>query len=335
VELARPIPCRPPFWAKGGHAQTILGHVLPSRGKRLAGGAKDVEPHTIKVSDTDSLRAHYVPSPAKETIVLLFHGLGGSSSSDYMERIAAVCLARGYSVLAVNHRGCGEGTGLASGAYHSGRSDDLARALEYADDRLRHPRRIVIGFSLSGNALLLQLAQGSGPLPDAGIAVNPPIDLALASERISTGLNRIYDLRFVHQCRRAIRERVEAGLLEHAVHIPALATLHTVDELFTAPQSGFADAADYYERCSTHKHLGRITVPTIILSSHDDPFVPPGSLLGAEVSDQVHVHVERHGGHIGYLTKERTPLGTCRWLDYAMGHYLRELEGIRIRIRIG
>lgn len=332
MNLVRPIDCRPPLWARGGHAQTILGHLLPSSGPRIAQGAPDVETHTIEVSAGDRLRAHFFrgrdpdhPGAQPETLVLLFHGLGGSSSADYIRRIAGVCRGRGHSVLAVNHRGCGEGAGLASGAYHSGRSDDLARSLEYADQHLPHARRIMIGFSLSGNALLLQLGAPTHPLPQAAIAVNPPIDLALASKRISAGLNRIYDLRFVHHCRSAIRDRHAAGLLDSLTRIPILATLNQVDELFTAPQSGFADAADYYARCSTFDRLATIPVPTVIISSGDDPFVPPEPLAQAEVSDKVHVHIEGSGGHVGYLSREATPYGSRRWLDYAIDHYLGEL----------
>ena len=29
------VPCAPPLWARGGHAQTFLGHMLPSPGPHV------------------------------------------------------------------------------------------------------------------------------------------------------------------------------------------------------------------------------------------------------------------------------------------------------------
>ncbi|MEZ4749818.1 MAG: hypothetical protein R3B54_04090 [Bdellovibrionota bacterium] len=72
-------------------------------------------------------------------MVCLFHGLGGSAEADYMQRTARTCLELGLSVVRVNHRGCGEGEGLATEPYHSGRGEDIAAALEFT--RKRFPVR--------------------------------------------------------------------------------------------------------------------------------------------------------------------------------------------------
>ena len=55
----------------------------------------------------------------------------------------------------------------------------------------------------------------------------------------------------------------------------------------------------------------------------DDPFAPASDLGPA--SPAVHRHQERHGGHCGYLSAKVTPLGTRRWMDYAVDHYLAQL----------
>lgn len=327
MELPRPQACVPPRWARGGHPQTVFGHLLPSGGDPWEASST----HEIELPDGDRLVARLVRPPAQtriesEWLALLFHGLGGSSEADYIRRTATLCAARGYSVLAVNHRGCGAGEGLARGTYHSGRSDDVAACLAWADRETPHAKRVVIGFSLSGNATLLALASQTQPLPDAAIAVNPPIDLAAASRLISAGFNRAYEMRFVHHCRQGIRSRSAAGWLENPPSIPLRASLRDVDELVTAPLGGFRDADDYYARCSTHRLLNRIQVPAVILSSRDDPFVPYEAFESAELAPKVHLHLEAHGGHMGYLAARPTPLGTRRWLDYALDHYLANLE---------
>src|SRR5579885_2463070 len=164
-------PCVPPVWARGGHAQTILGHVLPS--PLLRGG----ERFEVKLGDGDILVGKRYAG-GDDKAVCLFHGLSGSNDMDYMHRTAALALKRGYTVYSMNHRGCGSGQGLARHPYHSGRAEDLSAAVAYA--KKRHPRGRVaaVGFSLSANALLLLLGGQRGETqPDYAVAVNAPIDL--------------------------------------------------------------------------------------------------------------------------------------------------------------
>ncbi|MFI5363825.1 MAG: YheT family hydrolase [Elusimicrobiota bacterium] len=313
-------PCAPPFWAGGGHAQTVLGNFLPSavfpeKGERVE----------IPLSDGDKLVGRY-HAGERDRVVYLFHGLGGHANGDYMRRTARVCRNLGFHVYCINHRGCGEGAGLARHPYHSGRSEDLSAVI--ALGRARHPRmkHAAVGFSLSGNALLLLLSgTRGGTLPDCAVAVNAPIDLARCAVRLKTGLNRIYDARFVLLCTAAIRARQRAGLIRNKYIIPWFATLHDFDGLYTAPAGGFQDREDYYRSCSTRDLLSSIKTPTVIITAKDDPFVGFEDYASAALSPSVHLHAENVGGHMGYLSAENTPLGTNRWLDYALHEYLVRL----------
>jgi predicted alpha/beta-fold hydrolase len=293
-------PCRPPWWARGPHAQTLLGHLLPRRAPRIGG-----EAHELELGDGDRLVVFERAVQGSRCVVYLFHGLGGDSDADYVRGCAAQL--PDCSIVAFNHRGCGAGRGLAKQPYHSGATGDLDAVLEWGRSRHPHALHIGIGFSLSGNTLLLLLARGGGP--DAGIAVNPPIDLAAASDAISSGFNRLYDLRFVQQCRRDPRCR--------DVRIRPWDTLRRVDDLYTAPAAGFRDAAHYYAQCSAAPELCAIDRPAVILTAADDPLVPIESFRC--VPDQVHLHVETHGGHLGYLDR------SGRWLDRAIARYVAAL----------
>ena len=61
-------------------------------------------------------------------------------------------------------------------------------------------------------------------------------------------------------------------------------------------------------------------MPTVILTSLDDPFASGGDVVKCALSPAVHLHAEPHGGHMGYLSRN---LAGFRWLDYALEHYLR------------
>ncbi len=310
--------CRPPFWARSGHAQTIIAHLWPSPepdipGKRLV----------IDLPDGDKLVADYYRGEDNRALLYLFHGLAGTSRSDYMNRMVRLGLSRGYHVLAVNHRGCGEGRELAGGPYHSGRAEDLAEVIRHG--RRLHPEKahLAVGFSLSGNALLLLMARQRGNvLPDFGIAVNAPIQLEKGAVALKDGVNRLYDMRFAIKCRKAVNERYRLGLIPTHYRIPPLVTLHDFDNIYTAPEGSFKDREDYYATCSAKQFLDRIDRPALLLTSRDDPMVDYHDYLDAQLSPNVILRLEDHGGHMGYLNGKDTSLGTNRWLDHALDRYL-------------
>ncbi|MFT5290388.1 MAG: putative alpha/beta-fold hydrolase [Planctomycetota bacterium] len=316
-------PCRPPLWAKGGHAQTILGHVLPSP-DGMVQESTGYNRHEVCVGDGDRLVV-FARRGTTGARVILLHGLSGHANAEYMRLAAAALSADGHGIWAVNHRGCGAGQGLAGRPYHSGKTDDLAAVLaaSYADaPDLKH---IVVGFSLSGNLALLHSAQGLQPAPTGIVAVNPPVDLEDTSVAIGRGLSRLYERRFMWRLRRAVRQREAAGQTKGSYDIPLNLSLLEFDDLFTAPECGFASGMDYYRRCSSLMHLGRVTTPSVILTAADDPFVDPAVYGRAQLPDSMHLHVEQHGGHVGYLTRQK--LGWERWLKGALSHYVAELLG--------
>lgn len=306
-----------------GHTQTIWGHVLPSSPFPVKGELKEFE-----LADGDRLRAHFFQGTS-DVVTYVFHGLGGSAVRSYMKRTAAVCARAGHSVYLVNHRGCGEGKGLSRYPYHSGRGEDVSRVIELG--RAAHPkaRHLAIGFSLGGNALLCLLTGLRGSvLPDFAISVNAPIDLEAASRSISFGLNRVlYDCQFVLELRKHLVHSQASGLVDKKYQVPVTARLRDFDALYTAPAGGFESREHYYRTCSTAAHLGKISVPTVLLTADDDPIVPSSAYRGAQLSATTHLHVEKVGGHMGYLSRVRTPLGTYRWLDYALGEYVNALVG--------
>ncbi len=319
-------PCEHLIWGRGGHAQTLLAHMLPSPGA-------PIEPRTgwtrrtVELEDGEALSVFTRPGTSGVRVHLL-HGLSGDVASDYMRRAAFALAARGHEVWAVNHRGCGAGRQLATKPYHSGRVDDLQDVLRASRAQAPELVHVVLGFSLSGNIALLQAGRGLAPLPDAILAVNPPVDLERASIDIHRGFNRVYEARFMLRLGRAVRERnrlrAARGQAASALRrVPFGMSLCEFDDAYTAPEAGFADGRDYYRRASSGPHLARIETPTVILSAADDPFVDPSALRDLPRSAAVHLHLEPTGGHVGYLS--RRGLGCTRWLEGALIHYVDEL----------
>lgn len=317
------VPCRPPRWAASGHAQTILGNFWPVSLPERTSTAEEV-----LLPDGDRLRLRCFAG-ARDVLVCVFHGLGGHDKRPYVRRVTELCCARDLEVWTVNHRGCGSGRGLARGTYHSGVAADLGAVFTRARALRPDARILAIGFSLSANALLLNLGDGhDGPhaKPDLAIAVNPPVDLARCSELISHPRHRLFNAFFVRSCVRSVRERELDGLIpagRYPVHTRM--TLAEFDDVYTAPAGGFTDRHDYYARCSARPVLPRITTPTVILHAEDDPFIDARDLKTAELGPGVRLHLERHGGHLGYISRDAP---YRRWLDYALGHYVDALTAL-------
>lgn len=306
-------PCTPPLWARSGHGQTILAHLLPSAPLTSPGIDYDV---TLE-NENERIRSTYLKGTSK-TVVYLFHGLAGSAEGTYMQRTATQILNLGHHVFLNNHRGCGNGVGLASEPYHSGRSEDLSSVIAFGKKMLPDHKHIAVGFSLSANALLLLAAGVRAEVqPDFAIAVNGPINLARASEKLLQGLNRIYDHRFTTE----LKTYVRMNRPKDAGKLSPIKNLAEFDEVLTAPAGGFKNRADYYQKCSAKQYLKSVTIPTVIVTSHNDPFVSVEDYLDAEYSENCFVHLEKNGGHMGYLM--RKGLGYERWLDVALTAYIK------------
>jgi len=93
-------PCTPPWWARSGHLQTILGHLLPSPQIKEKG-----ETFLIKLeNENEVIHSTYLKGQSK-TVVYLFHGLGGNAEASYMQRTAIIAKSMGHHVFINNHRG--------------------------------------------------------------------------------------------------------------------------------------------------------------------------------------------------------------------------------------
>jgi hypothetical protein len=309
-------PCQPPIWAKTGHIQTLLGHLLPSPAVSEKGQTFLVDLN----QDSEQIHTTYIKG-STSSVVYLFHGLGGSADAAYMQRTALVARLLGHHVFINNHRGCGDGIGLATEPYHSGRAEDLSKVIAFGRNMLPNHFHIAIGFSLSANALLLLSAgQRASILPDVAIAVNAPINLNRASIKLTQGLNRIYDRSFVYELSNYIKKNrpQDISLLKK------VKTLRDFDEVLTAPIGGFLNRDDYYETCSAKKYLELIKIPTVLLTSEDDPFVSAIDYKEAKLSSSTILHIESHGGHMGYI--DSNGVGYQRWLDNALKIYMMALS---------
>ena len=86
-------------------------------------------------------------------------------------------------------------------------------------------------------------------------------------------------------------------------------TVREFDDKITAPYFGYKDAEDYYEHAGAKRVLAQLSVPTLLITAKDDPFVPYEALLRAGIakSPAVRFVAPEHGGHCGFISKWEGP----------------------------
>jgi hypothetical protein len=90
------------------------------------------------------------------------------------------------------------------------------------------------------------------------------------------------------------------GLFDREALIRAR-TLLDFDEVFTAPLHGFSDARDYWKRASAKPHLSSLRLPSLVVNSQNDPFVPANSLPDRRgLPPNVQLWQPPQGGHVGF-----------------------------------
>lgn len=255
--------------------------------------------------DLDWLASDAAPG---RPLVVLFHGLEGSSHSHYARSLMRTVAALGWRGVVPHFRGCsGEANRLAR-AYHSGDSAEIGWLLSRLSERAAGAPLFAAGVSLGGNALLKWLGeQGSqaGTIVQAAAAICPPLDLALCGRALERGFCRLYTWHFLRDLKRKALAKLEhfPGLFDPA-HMRAARTLWEFDELYTGPVHGYAGADDYWARASSRPLLGEIHIPTLLLLSADDPFVPLAAHPAPrQLSAAVRYECTRGGGHVGFMSR--------------------------------
>ncbi len=305
---------RAPWWLPGGHLQTIWASKVARDGWKgpAPWSRQRIDTPDGDFLDIDHLRAADPTAP----LVILFHGLEGSSQSHYARAMAAWALRKRWHLAVAHFRGCSGALNRAPRAYHSGDHAEIEHILQCLshDHRQRGGmRRHAVGVSLGGNALMLWAAvqgEAAGDLVDSVTSICSPLDLTASGHAIGRGLNRlIYTPYFLRtMVPKAMAKLSQYPGLFDPDAMRQVKDLYQFDDLFTAPLHGFANADDYWRRASAKPGMRDIRIPATVINALNDPFIPAGSLpTPSEVSATCRLIYTRHGGHVGYVSGALPP----------------------------
>jgi uncharacterized protein len=314
----------PSAWAPGPHLQTLVARILRARNGLI------YRRERVPTPDDDFLDLDWGPDPGPEApIVLVLHGLEGSSRRGYVTNVCAELASRGIMPVAMNFRGCSGEPNRLDSYYHSGATSDPRHVLELL--RQRYPDRKIgsMGFSLGGNILLKLMGErsdGGRGLLDAAVAMSVPYDLSAGCGLLEQSpMGRAYSAYFLYSLKNKVR--IKERRLAVRIDVEAVyraASLRRFDDLVTAPLHGFDDAEHYYRDSSSNRYLSGIGVPTLLLHAVDDPFLPPTAIprREAERNPRLELLLQPRGGHVGFL--QGPPWRPRFWADERTADFLAD-----------
>lgn len=305
-----PFLCRPLL--RNGHLQTLAGNFLPRKPvlpepERLL---VEVEGPVSGYGPSYVLcHCHWQPEEvrSKRLTLILVHGLEGSSDSKYMIGNTARGLAAGFNVVRMNMRSCGGTDDICPTIYHSGRSDDVAAVLKSIVETHSLESVALVGYSMGGNLVLKFAGEVAAAPPKqlkALVGVSPLMDLAVSSAALHERRNRVYEWHFLRNMIARVRRRMELyPRIYGSAELDAIRSMRLFDDHIVARYGGFVDAEDYYEKVASSHFAAKLSVPTLILHSLDDPFIrllPTTRAALIANRNVTYIETER-GGHCAFL----------------------------------
>lgn len=300
-------PFKPHRLFKTGHAQTLAAYAWPRRFRFYS--ERDEERYFSVAPDVKVL-AHcrwQVDSREHPTIVA-WHGIEGSTGSNYMLATAEKGFQAGFNVIRVNIRNCGGTEHFTPTLYHGGLSEDLGVVVKELIEVDRLSNLVLVGFSLGGNLVLKLAGEYADDVPEEilGVcAVSPSVDLSASAELITKRSNWIYQQDFLRRLKKRIRTKSKLfpGLYDVS-SLRSVRTLKNFDDRFTASTHGFANADDYYYRSSAIRVTDKIRIPTLIIHGQDDPLIPFTPLCNPAIADNPYILVlaPEQGGHVAFIS---------------------------------
>lgn len=312
-----------PFWQFNGHLQTIL----PNYNRKVEGISYVRE--RLTTWDDDFLDLDWSKTGSRK-LVIISHGLAGSSEAGYVKGLVKITNDHGWDALAWNYRGCSGEPNKHLYSFHGGKSDDLAWVIQHAVNHHHYEDIYLIGVSMGGNITLKLLGEFSEDetyCVRAAVAISTPVDMYETSFHLIKGWNRLYSDRYLKQYKEMLSLKTPMfeshGEMDFK-YVLSAENLHDFADRFTAPSFGFKNAEEYLKSQSSRNFLRKIKIPTLLINADNDPFLTESSypFEEAEESDYFYLLKTINGGHVGFAEKNSE---TYSWVDKRAITFLKSI----------
>jgi predicted alpha/beta-fold hydrolase len=319
---------KPAWWLNNAHLQTLYPALIRKISPPL------LRRERLTTPDNDFIDIDWC-GEGMQPLIILLHGLTGSSQSVYIKGLQRILLQQGFRSVALNFRGCSGELNHSARCYHSGETEDIHFLYQTLRQREPDTSFAVVGFSLGGNVLLKWLGeQGDQLTLFAAIAVSVPLVLSNCATKLDNGFSRLYRKSLLSELKVFVKAKQryleKLGKLQEADKIEQLGDLKTIksfwqyDDSVVAKLHGFKNVHDYYQRSSSRQFLKSIAITTLLIQAFDDPFMTEEVLPGLdELSSSIHLEITKGGGHVGFISGQN-PFKPAYWLEQRIPEFLKQ-----------
>lgn len=246
---------------------------------------------------------------AKRPIVIVVHGIGGSSDSRYVVRAAVAIHRAGHHVVRLDLRGAGASIPDAPSLYHAGLSADLRVVVDHLARDPRADGVVLLGFS-GGGSLALKLAGELGEAAPASLRGVVSISAPLDYTRVGAWMDSMARLPYRFHVLRGLANGAREFARQHPdrAHyrprdVKRMSSFRHYDSTVIVPMHDFSNVDEYYAAASPGPWLKSIRTPTLLLHAEDDPMVPGFTVHPwlSSASSAVQIALTPHGGHLGWV----------------------------------
>ncbi len=293
---------KPPFYLRNGHISTIL----PSMFRKVEG--VEYERERITTPDDDFLDIDWIKK-GNNKLVIVFHGLEGSSNRHYVKGVAKHFSANKWDVAAWNARSCSGEMNTQPRLYHHGDVADIETSVNHIIAHNSYKEIALVGFSMGGAMILNYLSDNLVDVPNIitkTVVISPPVDVGDSARQLEKKSMSFYRNRFLDKLKNKIK--LKAQMFPNLLNVDGLdeiVTFAEFDRRYTAPLHGFDSASAFYKNASSKDQLNKINIPTLLLIAKDDPFMPASCYPITEAINHSNLYLEitDRGGHVGFPLK--------------------------------
>ncbi|MBO1532035.1 alpha/beta fold hydrolase [Psychrobacter sp. F1192] len=332
-----PTPFKPPFWLANPHLQSILPKFFapktPTYRRVIRKDSLDETDIAYDFYDAYPISASTLQTQREETpLIVLFHGMEGSSDSHYARALAYQTHNQGWHFVVAHFRSCGGIPANGQVFYNAGDTDEVQHMLQNLHEH--YANIYAVGVSLGGNALAKYMGEyGDDAICKGAVVISAPVDMSSAAITMHNFLShRIYTPYLLNPIiKKALANDIST---EEIDSIKSVNRISDFDHIFTAPRHGYRSNNHYYHSASALPHLINVSRPLLLISAKDDPFLGFTATTN-DVSDHVTILETEHGGHVGFIRyrteKARSPqlYKTSRfdinWLPETVSAYFQSI----------
>lgn len=293
----------PPILLKNGVIETIYSSLF----RKVK--AVPYQRERLELPDGDFIDLDWLKKGSNK-LVILVHGLEGSSRRPYLMALADIFHQNGWDVLAWNARSCSGEMNRTFRLYSHADIDDLTLVMDRLINQGQWNSLCLLGVSMGGN-MVLKYGGTKGleiehSILKSIISISTPLDLGATARNLDKPEKFIFNWKFSKNLKTKITAKAEQfpGRLDLS-KFESIKTWEDFDNAFTIPLTPYEDAQEFYFAGSGLNFLNGIRIPTLILNAENDPILTPESLYIdlPENEDIIHFELSPFGGHAAFLVR--------------------------------